>query len=66
MNSKQITLMLKMKMTDYDTRPGNSTSHWKDYDRYTEEYRLTQGQSDFASLYKLLDLLSMAGKATHI
>lgn len=55
-----------MKMTDYDTRPGNSTSHWKDYDRYTEEYKLTQGQSDFASLYKLLDLLSMAGKATHI
>lgn len=49
-----------MKMTDY------TTSHWKDYDQYTEEYKLTQGQIDFASRYKLLDLLSMAGKATHI
>lgn len=54
-----------MKMTDDATWPGKSTSHWKDYDRYTEEYKFTQGQSDFASLYKLLDLVSMAGKATH-
>lgn len=42
-------------MTDYAPSSGNSISHWKDYDRYTEEYGLTQGQNNYMLLYKLLD-----------